>query len=227
MRDYLECRRHEAGRDQRPAAVRGADQRDPEPGQDQAGVLHARVGDDALQTALNGGVSDAEDGGRAGEQQQDVDDRGRRRAEQCERAPHAVEADVHGHARHDRAGRTGRSGVGARQPDLRWHQPDLDRETGQQQDDRGAAGRSGRQAREARQRQRAGSGDQEQQSGQQERAADPAECERDQRRRLIAGLAATKPASIQKARVRDSHPKRNVKTSCAVSTTATLPRASA
>ena len=113
------------------------------------------------------------------EQQHRADQPARGPAEQGQRPPHAVEGHVDADPGHDRAGRAGRGGVAARQPDLERHQPALDRESGQQQHLRGGPGRAAGRVRERGQQDRVRPGGEQQQPEQQRRPADLAERERD------------------------------------------------
>ena len=105
VRDDLQ-RRREQPDGQQPTVVQGrADQSHAEPGQDQPGVLHAGVGDNPLQPGLHRGLGDTEHGGQPGQHQEHPGDPGRRRAEQRQGPPQAVEAHVDRDPGHDRAGR--------------------------------------------------------------------------------------------------------------------------
>ena len=156
VRDDLQRGRQQPDGQQALVAGGRADEGDAEAGQDQPGVLHAGVGDDALQAGLHGGVGDAEHGGQPGQHQQHAGDRGRGRAEQRQGPPQPVEAHVDGDAGHDGPGGPGGGGVAARHPDLERHQADLDHEPGQQEHLRGRRAAPRRTCARRGQRQRAG-----------------------------------------------------------------------
>ena len=126
-----------------PSATRSARPSDrpitasPRPDADDADVLDAVIGEQALEVVLADGEGDAEHRRDHAEAEHETAPPQRRVREERADAHQAVDAHLDEHARHERRHVARRVGVRARQPDVQRHQAGLEPEAGQaEQEDR-------------------------------------------------------------------------------------------